>query len=131
MNPELMRNLWLELSPRRLTLMFGVLALLFATAALGGGNIKSPATVAEAMFILIVILWDTRKAADAVIGEIRDRTWDGQRLSAIPAWSMVWGKLFGSTSYVWAGGAFCIAILVVNSFVEKGEVAALYDLFYY
>lgn len=131
MNPELMRNLWLEMSVTRLAIMLGVLALLFATAALGGGDIRSPATIAETMFYLIVVLWGTRKAAEAVVGEIRERTWDNQRLSAIPAWTMVWGKLLGSTAYVWAGGILCLAVLVIAAFVEKGVVQATYVLFYY
>lgn len=131
MNPELMRNLWLEISPIRLVVMFGVLALFFVTASLGGGDFNSPAAVAEWMFSLIVVLWGTRKAAEAVIGEIRERTWDNQRLSAIPAWSMVWGKLFGSTSYVWTGGLFCIFMLVISSLVQKGPLPAVYDLLYY
>lgn len=131
MNPELMRNLWLELSPTRLVIMFGVLALLFVTASLGGNDLNSVASVGESMFLIIVVLWGTRKAAEAVIGEIRERTWDNQRLLAIPAWDMVWGKLFGATSYVWTGGLFCIFMLVMTRFVEKGATAALYDLFYF
>lgn len=131
MNPELMRNLWLELSPTRLIIMFGVLALLFVTASLGGNDLNSPASVAESMFVLIVVLWGTRKAAEAVIGEIRERTWDNQRLSAITAWDMVWGKLFGATSYVWTGGLFCVFMLVIARMAEKGAAAATYDLFYY
>ena len=42
MNPELMRNLWIELGTRRLFLMFGVLALFFTAAAVGGGDFRAP-----------------------------------------------------------------------------------------
>src|SRR6185503_1882914 len=131
MNPELTRNLWIELSTRRLFLMFGVLGLFFAAAAVGGGDFRAPKQTGEMLFYIIVVLWGTRKAAEAVIGEIRDRTWDNQRLSAINAWDMVWGKLFGATSYVWMGGLLCIAVIVVATLSEEGTVPALYDLFYY
>ena len=30
---------------------------------------------------MIVVVWGTRNAALSVVGEIRDRTWDMQRLS--------------------------------------------------
>src|SRR6185503_16430868 len=129
MNPELMRNLWIELSTRRLFLMFGVLGLFFAASAVGGGDFRAPKQTAETLYYIIVVLWGTRKAAETVIGEIRVRTWDNQRLSAINAWDMVWGKLFGSTAYVWMGGLLCIAVIVVATLSEEGTVPALYDLF--
>jgi hypothetical protein len=131
MNPELMRNLWIELGMRRLLLMFGVLGLCFAASAVGGGDFKTPRQTAETLFYIVVVLWGTRKAAEAVVGEIRDRTWDGQRLSAITAWDMVWGKLFGSTSYIWTGGILCLAVIVAATFAEHGAVDATYDLFYF
>ena len=131
MNPELIRNLWIELSTRRLFLMFGVLGLIFAAAAVGGSDFRAPKQTGEILFYIVVVLWGTRKAAEAVIGEIRDRTWDNQRLSAITAWDMVWGKLFGATSYVWTGGLMCIAVIVAATFAEEGLASAIYDLFYY
>ena len=131
MNPELTRNLWIELGTRRLFLMFGVLGLFFAAAAVGGGDFRAPKQTAESLYYIIVVLWGTRKASEAVIGEIRDRTWDNQRLSSISAWDMVWGKLFGSTSYIWTGGLLCIAVIVAATFAEEGLVSAIYDLVYY
>jgi hypothetical protein len=131
MNPELMRNFWIELSTRRLFLMFGVLGLFFAASAVGGGDFRAPKQTAETLFYVIVVLWGTRKAAEAVIGEIRDRTWDNQRLSAINAWDMVWGKLFGATFYIWTGGLLCVAVIVAATFAEEGLTNAIYDLFYF
>ena len=131
MNPELMRNLWLELGARRLVLMFGALGLFFAAAAVGGNDFRTPGQTAETLFYIVVVLWGTRKAAEAVVGEIRDRTWDGQRLSAISAWDMVWGKLFGATSYVWTGGLLCLAVIVIATAAEHGTVSAVYDLAYF
>jgi hypothetical protein len=130
MNPEFERNLWLELTTRRVMLMVGVLALIFFAAALAG-NEWTPSGAASGLFYLIVVVWGSRSAALSVVGEIRDRTWDGQRLSSLGAGAMAWGKLFGSTIYNWFGGAICLALILVNVFVHQGPVTAVIELFYY
>lgn len=113
-NPEFLRNLWLEFGIYRVVLMPLVLGAVFFLAHLademGGGN--TLAKTAHFMFVLVVLIWGTRMAADGVIQEINARTWDGQRMSAIGPWSMSWGKLFGSTAFVWLGGLICIAVYV-------------------
>jgi hypothetical protein len=131
MNPEFLRNLWLELSPRRVLLMTVLLALAFFAAAVSGGKEYMPAAVAEFLYYMIVVVWGARNAGLAVVGEIRDRTWDGQRLSALGAGEMVWGKLFGSTAYNWYGGALCLAVVLVHGFANRGLAATLIDLVYY
>jgi len=131
MNPEFLRNLWLELTPRRTAFMIVVLALIFFAAAVSGGSDYRPAWVAELLFYFIVVFWGSRNAALSVVGEIRDRTWDSQRLSSLGAGTMTWGKLFGSTIYNWFGGAICLAVLLASEFVHKGAATALIDLVYY
>jgi hypothetical protein len=121
MNPEFERNLWLELTPRRVVQMVIVLGLIFLTA-----NVASPFggvdTVAEYLFFGIVAIWGAREAAQSVVGEIRDRTWDSQRLSALTPFEMTWGKLLGATSYVWVGGLICLAVMIG---VQGSQVSAL------
>ena len=131
MNPEFRRNLWLEMTPRRVVFMTVVLALIFFAAALSSGNDYRPAWVAELLFYFIVVFWGSRNAALSVVGEIRDRTWDSQRLSSLGAGTMTWGKLFGSTIYNWFGGAICLTVLLVSEFVHQGTATALIDLVYY
>ncbi len=136
MNPEFQRNVWLELTPRRLGLMVVLLALAFFAAALtgsaGNGLLLGPlSTTAESLYYIIVVVWGTRNAALAVIGEIRERTWDMQRLSAIQPGAMTWAKLFGSTVYNWFGGAICLAVLLGETALHKGVPTALIDLVYY
>jgi len=131
MNPEFQRNLWLELSPRRMILMVALLVLAFLAAALSGGNDYSIASTAGWLFYAIVVVWGTRNAATAVVGEIRDRTWDMQLLSSIAPGAMTWGKLFGATIYNWFGGAICLGVLLSDNFVHKGAPSALIDLVYY
>jgi hypothetical protein len=137
MNPELQRNLWLEATPTRLLLMAGFWGLvtfaILATASQAPIDDVAAYAVAIAGAVgygLIVILWGTRNAARAVIGEVRERTWDFQRLSAIRPWSMTVGKLFGATSYIWFGGAITLAMTAPGLLKWKpgGEGLALLGL---
>jgi len=131
MNPEFRRNLWLELTPRRVLLMVIVLGLAFFAAALSGGTDYRPAWVAEMAYYFIVVIWGSRNAALSVVGEIRDRTWDGQRLSSLSASGMTWAKLFGSTIYNWFGGAICLVVIAASQFVHKGQFVAGLDVVYF
>jgi len=131
MNPEFRRNLWLELTPRRLLMMTGALALAFFASALSGGSDLGPGHVAVTLYYFIVVFWGSRNAALSVVGEIRDRTWDLQRLSSIGAGDMTWGKLFGVTIFNWYGGAICLAVIVAGSFSHDGAAAAALDLIYF
>lgn len=128
MNPELVRNLWLELTPRRVAQMAVVLALILLTANLT--PFTPIAGVAEYLFYAIVVVWGTRDAAQAVVGEIRERTWDFQRLSALTPFEMTLGKLLGATSYVWFGGLICLSVFVVAQ-LRDGRPQILQDTFYF
>ena len=131
MNPEFERNVWLEVTPGRLIVMVAVLALAFGAAALADGFFSGPSGVAQFGYYVIVVIWGTRNAARSVVGEIRDRTWDGQRLSSLPAGTMMWGKLFGSTIFNWVGGAICLAVIMAEVVDRSGIVVALIQLAYY
>ena len=135
MNPEFQRNLWLELTPRRMILMTVLLGLAFFAAALTSGTDELVGTLpatAEFLYYMIVVVWGTRNAATAVVGEIRDRTWDMQLLSAVTPGAMTWGKLFGSTIYNWFGGAICLAVMTTETAAHGGGPApALIGIVYY
>lgn len=130
MNPEFRRNAWLELSPRRLATMTAVLLLIFFATALSTSDWTTQG-VAVALYYFIVVFWGARNAALSVVGEIRDRTWDLQRLSSLGAGEMVWGKLFGATVFNWYGGAICLVVILAHRFAHQGAVAGFADLVYY
>ena len=130
MNPEFQRNVWLELTPLRLIVLTALLALAFFAAALSGGLI-TPGGVARLLFIAIVVVWGTHNAARSVVGEIRDRTWDGQRLSSLGAGTMMWGKLFGATVFNWVGGAICLMAIAADAVNTSGLTAAAAEIVYY
>ncbi|HJW40269.1 MAG TPA: hypothetical protein VJ476_03465 [Rhizomicrobium sp.] len=130
MNPEFERNVWLEMTPQRVLPMVAVLALIFFAAALSN-DYWTPSFAASWLYYLVVVVWGSRSAAMSVVGEIRDRTWDGQRLSALSAGTMAWGKLFGATIYNWFGGAICLALILVNVATHVGPATAAIEFVYY
>ena len=102
LNPELQRNLWLELSTARLLSMAFILGLIFLLCSMA--NARAVAMVALGMFGLLTILWGSGMASDAILDEVREHTWDMQKMTSINPWEMCWGKLFGGTIYAWYGG---------------------------
>ena len=115
MNPELRRNLWLELSTHRLVAMPAVLGIGFLVVASTNDTPWNERVgwAALAVYFLLTLFWGTRLAAESISDEVRGRTWDLQRMSAIGPWAMTWGKLFGSTVFTWYGGVLCLAVYVV------------------
>ncbi len=122
-NPEFRRNLALELTPHRLVAVPLVLGLIFVTAWAIDGP-RATAAAGRLVMTVLLALWGARAAADAVFGEVTDRTWDAQRMSSIGPWAMSWGKLFGAPVFSWYGSLFCApAVLMgtenpVNALVE-------------
>ena len=130
MNPEFRRNIWLELTTRRVVTMTIVLLLIFFASALSGSD-WLPSSTAVMLYYFIVVFWGSRNAALSVVGEIRERTWDIQRLSALGAGEMTWGKLFGATIFNWYGGAICLVVILGYRFAHDGAIAALIGFVYY
>ncbi|HYN64870.1 MAG TPA: hypothetical protein VES36_09740, partial [Candidatus Limnocylindrales bacterium] len=88
-----------------------MLALVYTAAA--SDKLESMAMTAAAIAAVLLGIWGTRCAADCVMEEVRARTWDGQRMSAIGPWAMTWGKLFGSASFAWYGGLMALAVVML------------------
>ena len=115
-NPELRRNLWLELSLHRLLAAPAVIALcaLLVVAASNNDALEKLAVTALYGFVAIVLLWGTQLAGASVVEESRDRTWDAQRMSAIGPWTMTWGKLLGAPAFAWYGGLILLLIFLAT-----------------
>jgi hypothetical protein len=113
-NPELRRNLWLELTPQRLLGMPLVLAAFFLLIYMLDDYTfgEGVANAALTLFCLLALLWGTRQAAETIVSEIRDHTWDSQRMSVVGPWAMTWGKLLGSTVYPWYGALICLLVYI-------------------
>ena len=132
MNPEFQRNLWLEASPRRVAWAAVVLVLIYGATALVAresldGPLPAMAGVGGFVFVICGLLWGSRAAGGAVLGEIADRTWDFQRLSALTPWSMTWGKLLGASSLAWICALTGVA-LMAGLMLVQGQPGALWML---
>lgn len=125
MNPELQRNLWLEASPFRLTLIAGLVLLVFAATAVAPIGLATPSGAGLVLYWFFAVLWGTRNAALSVVAEIRERTWDGQKLSSIGPWEMMWGKLFGATAANWFGALLCLPFILAPAWRDQGAVFAV------
>lgn len=130
MNPELLRNFWVELTERRL-LLTGVVIAAVLLMSFTSGELDGAVSSAEFIFYAVVVVWGTRMAASAVVEEIAGKTWDAQRLSAITPWTMVWGKLLGATALAWFGGLICLAVIVLGSLAQNRPQNALDDIVYF
>lgn len=122
MNPELRRNLWLEITPQRLLAMPAILLLIFAGAWLLDGRALSTFTVSASIvaYLLIAVVWGARLSAESFSEELEQGTWDGQRVSGLSARAMVWGKLLGGAAFTWYGGVICLLMYVAASWDRLG-----------
>ena len=114
-NPEFQRYVWLEFSPHRLIGMPMVLGAIFFLTYVVSGSDASVTMVAVSSwtFGILLYIWGTRLASEAVIEEVLERTWDTQRMSSIGPWPMTWGKIFGSAVYTWYGGGICLLVYII------------------
>lgn len=115
MNPELRRNLWLQMTGGRIAVGASLVGVLLAAALVVDVrfNLESfdvTRWVSRGTYVFVVLLWGGRTAAAAVVQEVRERTWDWQRMSAVGAWTMTIGKLAGATSLSWMLGLLCLTV---------------------
>jgi hypothetical protein len=126
-NPELRRNLWLELTLHRLVALPIGLALAFLLVhAMAESDPNASMAVTAASLFVGLALWGGVHAGDAVIGEVRAKTWDGQRMSSIEPWAMTWGKLLGAPAFAWYGGGLCLAVYLAVSPESDATRVALF-----
>ena len=112
-NPELQRNIWLQMSWGRLLVAPLLLGILLA--AVIAATEPPPQSMVEAtrwLFVLLMALWSTRRVADALAEEIGGGTWEGQRMSGLSAWSMLWGKLIGGAIFPWYCALICLGVMI-------------------
>lgn len=134
-NPEFQRNLWKEFSMQRIIAMPLILLLIFYINYSNHGN--SFSGIPETSIILIMLLlvvWGSGLAGDAVFEEIQDHTWELQKMTPLGPWVMSWGKLFGKTSFVWYGTFLCSIVYflseTLNDSIKISLSESLFKYFY-
>lgn len=126
-NPEFVRNLWLELTPMRLVMMPLLLVLVFVIAGKGSGRDYSSANTALTLFLIVTVCWGSKLAADALLDEYAQGTWDTQRLSGLSAAQMAFGKLFGGPACAWYGGLPCLLVYAVSAPQGAARLSTLFS----
>ena len=114
LTPEFQRQLWSKCPPYKLAAAPAMLLMLWGISY-GDLALGIPADVAVRIgalytFLLVVLVWGSYEASIAMDEEIKSRTWDHQRVSAITPAQLAFGKLFGATSYTWYVGLMCVVV---------------------
>ena len=128
MNPELLRNLWLQFSTERLIAAPLILGAAFALAAFATNSWEFIGETASGGYLVISYLWGTRRAVNVLADEIAAGTWDGQRMSSIGPWTMAWGKLLGGAAYVWYCALLCLSVYAAAAVAIGRQHALLVEL---
>jgi len=115
LNPEIQKYAWLEFSMQRVIIMPVVLCLIFYISAQSPNYAESISFTATAILILLLGISGGHKAANSVLDEVNNNTWDFQRLSPASPMSLTLGKLIGSTLYNWYGAAMLLAVYIYFS----------------
>lgn len=125
-NPELQRNLWLEMTPQRLIVAPLVLALIvFVIFATAHNPFSALCNLGIYGYLGATVLWGARLSAQSLSEEFVDGTWDGQRTSSLSAWSMCLGKLFGGAAFAWYLGACFLLLLLAGAVTTMATITVL------
>lgn len=119
LSPEFHRNLWASFSPFRLAavpLLAGLGSLTVMNMAEKGFDALVIGSLTA--YWLVVIVWGSYAAGAAVQDEIRNNTWDFQRLSSLAPWQYAIGKFFGATAYSWYFGLVLWAVFAAAWFSQ-------------
>jgi hypothetical protein len=99
----------------RLVLVPLVLGALAAIPLFADAGPAPLAWGALTIFGLLTIGWGSMRALGSVVEEVRDRTWDFQRMSTLPPASLALGKVFGAPVFQWYIGAWCLAVFAATA----------------
>lgn len=134
MNPEFVRNAWLDLTPLRVwSLPLVVLALAIVFNSFGQKapdelfNWQGLRSLGLGMFAIFAV-WGAHKAAQSVTSEVIGGTWDLQRLAEHRPRELLLGKLFGSTVFEWMGAAYGLALFAFGSIPKTAAGAIALDV---
>ncbi|HVO02240.1 MAG TPA: hypothetical protein VMT54_08560 [Candidatus Cybelea sp.] len=121
-NPEFRRNVWVQFTwPKLLAAPLVTIIVTYAFLIVKNNDYRLLQNIAELIGAVIVGLWGTRRAADALAEEVSGGTWESQRMSGLGAWQMTWGKLIGSAGFVW----YCAAMTMIVIFWAASRIEAV------
>ena len=112
-NPELQRNIWLDFNQHRLLITPIVLGMLAYLSFAGDISALQHGSFFVSLSKFFIFVWGTKNASECVLSEVNNNTWDFQRQTAISPWSMIWGKLIGSTLFSWYAAGLCFFFALI------------------
>lgn len=126
LSPELHRQLWLRFSwLRALFVPVALLCIIYSHYMIYDDDW---ATVTAGrlvwVYFVLIAIWGTHEASNTLRDEVRANTWDMQRLTPHGPASLIFGKLFGATSYVWYAGLSVLAATLVLHHIGAGVTPA-------
>ncbi|MBR7159214.1 MAG: hypothetical protein IKD08_06050 [Alphaproteobacteria bacterium] len=116
-NPEFIRNVWTELTPKRLIAMPLLLITAYLVTYMASNMVMEKSvqpTLCLFFYCIFTYVWGTRLAAETVIKEINHNTWYFQAMTPMAPVTVAIGKLFGSTAYVWYGNFICFILYFLS-----------------
>jgi hypothetical protein len=127
-NSEIRKYYWLDFSTQRILAMPTVLLGILLLMILLESKESTIISVSNTFILILVFLWGGHNAASSIIEEIKDNTWDNQRLSSVSPLSLSLGKLFGSTLYSWYGGIIALVIYSGYSLIKKPITVVAFEV---
>ena len=118
MNAELRRNFWLEISSHRL-IAFPVIILLISWLTWMTSSPNDMIMINAWILGFMSVLWGSRLTANSLTEEVTNRTWESQRMLPMYPWTMTWGKILGSTLFVWYGSAICLGLILITASTKQ------------
>lgn len=114
MNPEIRKNIWLELSITRVAALLGAYLVILASILNSRHPLDSYGSFA-CMALVAFMLFAFVRCSASVATEVQDNTWDFQRMSSVGAWELTLGKIVGAPIFATWGAviAFVLILLVM------------------
>ncbi len=113
LSPEFHRQLWLRFNAVKiLAVPFLLLLIVEVLTPEGTPVFRVLRSAAEMGFCATALLGGIYQASQALQEEIKNRTWDGQKMSSITPARLAFGKFFGATSYLWYGALVVLCIFI-------------------
>lgn len=106
LSPEFHRQIWLRFSWLRVLFVpVALLCIIYCHYMIYNDDWAS-ITAGRLLWVyfVLVAIWGNHEAANTLRDEVRANTWDMQRLTPHGPASLIFGKLFGTTSFVWYAG---------------------------
>ena len=129
-NPEFRRNTWTDFTLKNVLILPILLLTVFFLAYTV--SVDRPWSIMPKIsivfYLIFTYIWGTRKTSETVVKELNNNTWSFQVMTPMPPAQMAFGKLFGSTAYVWYGNLICMILYVIGIHIDADKIKPITNL---